>query len=81
MLPKQDDKIAVCIDIQCEIEPVAFDDMANRALAESSASIRERVIKVRTISDLEYAATMPAEEDVTASILSRHISEAIGHNA
>ena len=129
------------IDIQCEIEPVAFDDMANRAPAESSASIRERVIKARTIqnlrfkaekgvycnaqmnsrllhqyawpdeqglvklkdrmtklnmsarafdrilrvartiADLEYAATMPAEEAVTAPVLSRHIAEAIGYRA
>ena len=129
------------IDIQCEIEPVAFDDMANRAPAESSASIRERVIKARniqnlrfkaekgiycnaqmnsrllhqyawpdeqglaklkdrmtklnmsarafdrilrvarTIADLEYAASMPAEEAVTAPVLSRHIAEAIGYRA
>ena len=129
------------IDIQCEIEPVAFDDMANRAPAESSASIRERVIKARavqtarfkgekgiycnaqmnsrllhqyawpdeqglaklkermtklnmsarafdrilrvarTIADLDYAATMPAEEAVTAPVLSRHIAEAIGYRA
>ena len=138
---KQADKIAESIDIQCEIEPVAFDDMANRAPAESSASIRERVIKARTvqnlrfkaekgiysnaqmnsrllhqyawpdehglaklkdrmtklnmssrafdrilrvartIADLEYAATMPAEEAVTAPVLSRHIAEAIGYRA
>ncbi|MDE5584984.1 MAG: ATP-binding protein, partial [Muribaculaceae bacterium] len=129
------------IDIQCEIEPVAFDDMANRAPAESSASIRERVIKARavqtarfkgekgvycnaqmnsrllhqyawpdeqglaklkdrmtklnmsarafdrilrvarTIADLDYAATMTAEEAVIAPVLSRHIAEAIGYRA
>ncbi|MBD5421121.1 MAG: YifB family Mg chelatase-like AAA ATPase [Bacteroides sp.] len=42
------------IDIQCEIEPVAFDDMANRAPAESSASIRERVIKARAVQTARF---------------------------
>lgn len=46
---KRSDKIAEGIDIQCEIEPVAFDDMANRAPAESSGAIRERVIKIRAV--------------------------------
>ncbi|MDE6479811.1 MAG: hypothetical protein K2L45_06020, partial [Muribaculaceae bacterium] len=53
---KRGDKIADCIDIQYEIEPVAFDDMANRAPAESSAAIRERVIKARTIQNLRFKA-------------------------
>lgn len=129
------------IDIQCEIEPVAFDDMADTAPAESSRAIRERVIKARavqtlrfkdekqvycnaqmnsrllrtyawpdeeglaklkdrmtrlnmsarafdrilrvarTIADLEYSASMPAEEAVAAPVLSRHIAEAIGYRA
>ena len=56
MLPKQDDKIADCTDIQCEIEPVAFDDMANKAPTESSVSIRERVIKARAIQNLRFKA-------------------------
>ena len=37
------------MDIQVEIEPVEFDDMANTRPAESSASIRSRVIKAREI--------------------------------
>ena len=37
------------IDIQVEIEPVEFDDMANRAPAESSAEIRKRVMAARDI--------------------------------
>lgn len=129
------------IDIQCEIEPVAFDDMANKAPAEPSAAIRDRVIKARavqnlrfkaekgiycnaqmnsrllhqyawpdeqglsklkdrmtklnmsarafdrilrvarTIADLEYAGSMMPEEAVSAPVLSRHISEAIGYRA
>ena len=35
------------IDIQIEIQPVAFDDMANNVPAESSEAIRERVMKAR----------------------------------
>lgn len=42
------------IDIQVEIEPVAFDDMANKAPAESSAAIRERVIKARAIQQERF---------------------------
>ena len=51
---KKTDKIAEGIDIQCEIEPVAFDDMANRAPAESSGAIRERVIKARAVQTARF---------------------------
>ncbi len=129
------------IDIQVEIQPVTFDDIADTSPAERSADIRERVMKARaiqqerfrtekgiycnaqmtsrmlrkyawpdtqglaklkermerlnmsarafdrilrvgrTIADLEYAATMPLEEAVTAPVLSRHIAEAIGYRS
>lgn len=42
------------IDIQIEIQPVAFDDIANTVPAESSATIRERVIKARTIQQERF---------------------------
>lgn len=42
------------IDIQVEIEPVAFDDMANRQPAERSECIRERVIAARAIQQERY---------------------------
>lgn len=42
------------IDIQIEIQPVAFDDMATTAPAESSASIRERVVKARAIQQERF---------------------------
>ena len=42
------------IDIQVEIEPVAFDDIADKAPAESSVSIRDRVMKARTIQQERY---------------------------
>ena len=37
------------IDIQIEVSPVEFDDISSTIPAESSASIRERVIKAREI--------------------------------
>ena len=137
------------IDIQVEIQPVAFDDMANTTPAESSESIRDRVIKARaiqterfkgekgvycnaqmntrllrkyawpdaeglsklkermeklnisgrafdrilrvarTIADLDYSSSLPSVNSsdyaaalghaVTAPVISRHISEAIGY--
>ena len=42
------------IDIQVEIQPVAFNDMANTVPAENSAAIRERVIKARAIQQERY---------------------------
>lgn len=129
------------IDIQVEIQPVEIDQLTDRQSAESSAAIRERVMKARriqqeryrdepgvhcnaqmnsrmlhryawpddeglkklkermerltlsarafdrilrvarTIADLEYAATMAAEEAVSAPVLSRHLSEAIGYRS
>lgn len=42
------------IDLQVEIEPVAFDDMADRKPAESSAAIRSRVMAARAIQQLRY---------------------------
>ena len=42
------------IDIQVEIEPVEFDDMANRAPAESSAEIRKRVMAAREIQQARF---------------------------
>ena len=42
------------IDIQVEIQPVEFDEMANKTPAERSANIRDRVIKARAIQQLRY---------------------------
>jgi len=41
-------KISECIDSQVEIEPVAFDDIANTVPAEGRVEIRKGVIAVRT---------------------------------
>lgn len=46
------------IDLQVEIEPVPFDAMAQTAPAESSAAIRERVMRARAIQ-LERYKNLP----------------------
>ena len=43
-----------CTDVQIEIQPVEFDDIANTVPAESSAAIRERVIKTRAIQQERF---------------------------
>ncbi|MCQ2196568.1 MAG: YifB family Mg chelatase-like AAA ATPase [Bacteroidaceae bacterium] len=42
------------IDIQCEIMPLTFDQVSRSAPGESSATIRERVIKARRIQEERY---------------------------
>ena len=42
------------IDLQIEIQPVAFDDIANTVAAESSSAIRERVIKARAVQQERF---------------------------
>lgn len=44
------------IDIQCEITPVPFRDISKAQPGESSASIRERVIRARDIQTQRFAA-------------------------
>ena len=44
------------IDIQCEIHPLTFEQISKKStpLSESSATIRERVIKARNIQSIRY---------------------------
>ena len=42
-------------DLQCEILPVGFDDMSSDEKGESSAEIRERVIKARAVQAARFA--------------------------
>ena len=42
------------IDLQVEIQPVSFDDMANKTPAEPSAEIRKRVMAARAIQQLRF---------------------------
>ena len=43
------------IDIQIEVSPVQFDEMASNEPTESSASIRERVVKAREIQQRRFS--------------------------
>ena len=53
---KVDYIIPDCIDIQCEIQPVTFNDLSHMQPGEPSASIRERVIAARKIQEERYQA-------------------------
>ena len=44
------------IDLQIEIEPVAFEDMTNTAPAESSTGIRNRVMAARLVQQYRFRA-------------------------
>ena len=44
------------IDIQVEVESVPFDDMARAPKGESSAVIRERVVRARKIQEERYSS-------------------------
>lgn len=52
---KREDKIADRIDIHIEIEPVPFDSMADRAPAEGSEAIRQRVTGARAVQAARFA--------------------------
>lgn len=43
------------IDLQIEITPLSFDEMSRTAPGESSAAIRERVVRARRIQEQRYA--------------------------
>ena len=43
------------IDIQCEIQPVGFNDMSSKASGEHSSEIRERVIAARNVQARRFA--------------------------
>ena len=62
-------KVPDCIDIHCEIQAVQFAQLSQMKSGESSAVIRERVIKARTIADLAGSE----------NVQSQHIAEAIGY--
>lgn len=42
-------------DIQCEIQPVGFDDMSSEVKGERSSSIRERVIQARKVQACRFS--------------------------
>lgn len=61
------------IDIHIEVTPVPFDKLSEERKVESSASIRERVIKAREIQMLRFSAY--DQVNYNAQMTSRHIRE------
>ncbi len=64
------------IDIQVEVESVPFCDMADKPKGESSAVIRERVVKARKIQEERYkdAKGIHCNAQMTSSLLSKYAS-------
>lgn len=64
------------IDIQCEILPVPFDEIASLKPGESSASIRERVIKARAIQARRFAdePEVHCNAQMNTRLLRRHVN-------
>ena len=58
-------------DIHCEIQAVPFAQLSQMQPGEPSSAIRERVIRARTIADLE----------ASPNILSHHLAEAINYRS
>ncbi len=63
------------IDIQCEILPVPFDEIASLKPGESSASIRERVVKARAIQARRFAdePEVHCNAQMNTRLLRRHV--------
>ncbi len=64
------------IDIQVEVESVPFCDMADKPKGESSAVIRERVVKARKIQEERYkdAKGIHCNAQMTSSLLGKYAS-------
>lgn len=62
------------IDIQCEIVPVPFEKISDTQPGESSASIRERVIRARKIQELRYVdeSNIHCNAQMSSRLLNRY---------
>lgn len=58
-------------DIQVEVQSVPFEDMAKAPKGESSATIRERVVRARSIQERRYADVkgVHSNAQMTSSLL------------
>ena len=63
------------IDIQTDIQPVEFDDMADTTPAESSADIRTRVVAAREIQTERYKDEkgVHCNAQITSRLIHRHV--------
>ena len=62
------------IDLHVEVVPVAYRDLADKHRGESSAAVRERVIKARKIQEERYAAypTIHANAQMTSQLIQQY---------
>ena len=54
---KADYIIPDCIGLQIEVQPVNFDELADKTPGESSESIRQRVIQARALQNMRFQNT------------------------
>ena len=54
---KADYIISDRIDLQIEVQPVNFDELADKTPGESSESIRQRVIQARALQNMRFQNT------------------------
>ena len=62
------------IDLHVEVVPVAYRDLADKHRGESSAAVRERVIKARKIQEERYSAypTIHANAQMTSQLIQQY---------
>lgn len=62
------------IDLHVEIQPVPFDKLSGLASGESSASIRERVLRARAVQEARYAdePSIHCNAQLSSRLMTRH---------
>ena len=62
------------IDLHVEVVPVAYKDLSSKSSGESSAMVRERVIKARKIQEERYATypTIHANAQMTSQLIQQY---------
>lgn len=62
------------IDLQIEVQPLSFDEVSRPTVSESSAAIRERVIRARRVQEERYAAhpLVHCNAQMTPALLREH---------
>ena len=62
------------IDLHVEVVPVAYKDLSSKSGGESSAAVRERVIKARKIQEERYAGypTIHANAQMTSQLIQKY---------
>jgi magnesium chelatase family protein len=62
------------IDIHAEVTPVDYEKLAGRAPAESSAAVRERVVRARGIQTVRFAGVdgIYSNAQMTSAMIRRH---------